>query len=156
MLHWNNWSCGLKMTLVLMHQWLSSTLAHPPEFSFFHSLCLFEFLIILIFSERLILAYWNALLLWPVESCLEWGAIVYGRNQKLLLDASGCQQLWQWIIVLTNVILHSIWNILSLWKVRVDLLVRLFEIYCLNAWNGQLSSVFCLLYKHHYRLLKNR
>lgn len=64
------------------------------------------------------------------------------EEPKLLSDASGCQWLWQWIIVLKNVILHSIWNIPSLWKVRVDLLVRLYVIYCSNAWNGQPSSVF--------------
>lgn len=140
------------MTLVLMYRWLSSTLAHPPEFSFFPSLCLFEFLIILIFSERLILAYWNALLIWLVDSCLEWGEIVYERNQKLRLDASGCQWLWQWIIVLkkcnfAQYMKHSITLKGASW-------FSLFEIYCLNAWNGQLSSALCLLYKHHSRLLK--
>lgn len=69
------------------------------------------------------------------------------EEPKRLLDASGCQGLWQWIIVLKNVILHSIWNIPSLWKVRVDLLVRLYVIYCLDAWNGHLSFVFPVLYK---------
>lgn len=83
---------GVNASVTLFHFRMSS------EYWLFPSLCLFEFLIILIFSERLILAYWNPLLLWLVESCLEWGEI-FCEGNKMLSDASGLQQLWQWIIV---------------------------------------------------------
>lgn len=75
---------GVNASVTLFHSRMSS------EYWLFPSLCLFEFLIILIFSERLILAYWNPLLLWLVESCLEWGEI-FCEGNKMLSDASGLQ-----------------------------------------------------------------
>lgn len=37
---------------------------------------------------------------------------------------------------------------------RVDLLVRPYVIYCYNAWDGRLSSVFYVHGKDHYGLFK--
>lgn len=83
---------GVNASVTLFHSLTSS------ENWLFSSLCLFEFLIILIFSERFVLAYWNPLLLWLVESCSAWRRILCGEK-KMVSDALGPQQLWQWIIV---------------------------------------------------------
>lgn len=71
---------GVNASVTLLHPLTSSKYWLSP------SLCYLEFLIILIFSERLTLTYWNALPLWLVESCSVKRDLLWGG--EMLSDAS--------------------------------------------------------------------
>lgn len=129
------------MTLVLMHHWLSSNFAHSPDSCFISFFTLFISHYLDIFRE-------TNLGLLKCFAPVDCGVMLRIWRNSLWEEpknAVGCLVIKTALTV--NYTMKKKCNFAQYMKQSITLkgarwFVRLFQIYCLNAWNGQHGSTF--------------